>query len=379
MNSFRGRTLGALALLLLATTTATPTFAEVDFGKPGGPVKLVVGYQPYYTEAWSGVVVNGKQLWKKYLPEGSTVEFQVGLQGAVIVNAMTGEKQHIGYVGDMPGIAATFRNLPDRGATDIRIVAALGTSKQQCNIFLVRNDAPEFKSGSEAVKWMEGKLTSSPHGSCTDRFARLAFQKSGITPKSYLNQNIEVITTNFRAGKLDAAVLWEPTATKIVAAGLARRVASGEDFNAVDGGLLVMLGDLIKKRPDVQRAWLEAELDAQLFLADPKNAEEVSKLAESQTEQIDRKVLWSALYGENAASAGGGKVKLQFDYTLNERVQGLLSEATAFLNSLPNKPAAEPKIRPEAMDDTVARAVLEARKLKSPVGMVNALPASDFK
>ena len=379
MNSFRGRTLGALALLLLATTTATPTFAEVDFGKPGGPVKLVVGYQPYYTEAWSGVVVNGKQLWKKYLPEGSTVEFQVGLQGAVIVNAMTGEKQHIGYVGDMPGIAATFRNLPDRGATDIRIVAALGTSKQQCNIFLVRNDAPEFKSGSEAVKWMEGKLTSSPHGSCTDRFARLAFQKSGITPKSYLNQNIEVITTNFRAGKLDAAVLWEPTATKIVAAGLARRVASGEDFNAVDGGLLVMLGDLIKKRPDVQRAWLEAELDAQLFLADPKNAEEVSKLAESQTEQIDRKVLWSALYGENAASAGGGKVKLQFDYILNERVQGLLSEATAFLNSLPNKPAAEPKIRPEAMDDTVARAVLEARKLKSPVGMVNALPASDFK
>ena len=379
MNSLRGRTLGALALLLLATTTATPTFAEVDFGKPGGPVKLVVGYQPYYTEAWSGVVVNGKQLWKKYLPEGSTVEFQVGLQGAVIVNAMTGEKQHIGYVGDMPGIAATFRNLPDRGATDIRIVAALGTSKQQCNIFLVRNDAPEFKSGSEAVKWMEGKLTSSPHGSCTDRFARLAFQKSGITPKSYLNQNIEVITTNFRAGKLDAAVLWEPTATKIVAAGLARRVASGEDFNAVDGGLLVMLGDLIKKRPDVQRAWLEAELDAQLFLADPKNAEEVSKLAESQTEQIDRKVLWSALYGENAASAGGGKVKLQFDYILNERVQGLLSEATAFLNSLPNKPAAEPKIRPEAMDDTVARAVLEARKLKSPVGMVNALPASDFK
>ena len=70
---------------------------------------------------------------------------------------MTGEKQHIGYVGDMPGIAATFRNLSDRGATDIRIVAALGTSKQQCNIFLVRNDAPEFKSGAEAVKWMDGK------------------------------------------------------------------------------------------------------------------------------------------------------------------------------------------------------------------------------
>ena len=62
-------------------------------------------------------------------------------------------------------------------------------------------------------------------------------QKAGIQPKSYLNQNVEVITTNFRAGKLDAAVIWEPTASKIVAAVLAKRVASGEDFNALDGGL----------------------------------------------------------------------------------------------------------------------------------------------
>lgn len=379
MNLSRGLAACAVALSASAFVAPTPSFAEVDFGKPGGPVKLVVGYQPYYTEAWSGVVVNGKELWKKYLPAGSTVEFQVGLQGAVIVNAMTGEKQHIGYVGDMPGIAATFRNLSDRGATDIRIIAALGTSKQQCNIFLVRNDAPEFKSGAEAVKWMDGKTTSSPHGSCTDRFARLAFQKAGITPKSYLNQNIEVITTNFRAGKLDAAVIWEPTASKIAAAGLARRVASGEDFDAVDGGLLIMLNDLIKKRPDVQRGWLEAELDAQLFLSDPKNSDELSKLAESQTEQIDRKVLWAALYGQNPASAGGGDVKIQFDYVLNDRVKKLLGEATAFLNSLPNKPAAEPAIRAEAVDDKVARDVLEARKLKSPVGFIAARPLTDFK
>lgn len=375
---FRSGTRRLAAVAAASACITTPGFAEVDFGSQGGPVKLVVGYQPYYSEAWSGVVVNGKQLWKKYLPEGSTVEFQVGLQGAVIVNAMTGEKQHIGYVGDMPGIAATFRNLPDRGGTDIRIVGVLGTSKQQCNIFLVRNDAPEFKSGMDAVKWMDGKATASPHGSCTDRFARLAFKQAGITPKSYLNQNIEVITTNFRAGKLDAAVIWEPTASKIAAAGLAKRAASGEDFDAVDGGLLVMLADLIKKRPDVQKAWLEAELDAQLFLSDPKNADEVTKLAESQTEQIDRKVLWAALYGEE----GGSKtptVKVQYDYVVNDRVQKLLTEATEFLNSLPNKPAAEPKIRAEAIDDKIAREILAARGLKSPVGSIASRPMSDFK
>jgi NitT/TauT family transport system substrate-binding protein len=292
---------------------------------------------------------------------------------------MTGEKQHIGYVGDMPGIVATFRNLPDRGGTDIRIVAALGTSKQQCNIFLVRNDAPQFKDGKEAVKWMDGKDTASPHGSCTDRFARLAFKQAGVTPKTYLNQNIEVITTNFRAGKLDAAVIWEPTATKIVQSGLARRAASGEDFDALDGGFLIMLNDLLKQRPDVVRGWLEAELDAQLFLADPANAEEVARMAEAQTEQMDRKVLWASLYGENPKNAGGGDVRMQLDYIISERPRKLIDEATEFLHSLPNKPAAAPKVRNEAVDDSIAREILAKRGLASPIGVIKARPLSDFK
>lgn len=370
------KTLGigaAVAALVAAPLTAQ---AKVEFGKNGEKVNLVVGYQPYYTESWSGVVNNGKGFWKKYLPEGSTVEFQVGLQGSVIVNAMTGEKQHIGYMGDMPSIASTFRNLADRGGTDIRIVAVAGTSKQQCNVFLVRNDAPKFTSGTEAVKWMDGKITSAPHGACTDRFARLAFDKAGIKPQSYLNQNIEVITTNFRAGKLDAAAIWEPTATKIEKAGLARRAASGEDFDALDGAFIVMLNDLLEQRPDVVEGWMESELDSQLFLADLNNAGEVAKMAESQTEQIDKKVLWAALYGSDSAP---GSVKLQLDFVINDRVKSLLKDATAFLYSLPKKPAAAESIRDGGVDDSIARKVLEKRGLTSPLGVIKAQPLSAFK
>ena len=363
----------AVAALLAAPLTAQAT---VDFGKKGEKVSLVVGYQPYYTESWSGVVNNGKGFWKKYLPEGSTVEFQVGLQGSVIVNAMTGEKQHIGYMGDMPSIASTFRNLADRGGTDIRIVGVAGTSKQQCNIFLVRNDAPKFNNGTEAVKWLDGKITSAPHGACTDRFARLAFDKAGIKPGRYLNQNIEVITTNFRAGKLDAAAIWEPTATKIEKAGLARRAASGEDFDALDGAFIVMLNDLIQQRPDVVEAWMEGELDSQLFLADLNNAGEVAKMAEAQTEQIDKKVLWGALYGSDSAP---GSVKLELDFVINDRVKSLLNDATAFLYSLPNKPAAAETIRDGGVDDSIARKVLEKRGLKSPLGLIKAQPMSAYK
>src|SRR2546422_256788 len=130
---------------------------------------------------------------------------------------------------------------------------------------------------------MRGKTVAVPKGSCTDRFAQATFKKFSIQPKEYLNQNIEVITSNFRAGKLDAAVMWEPTTSRLVGDGLARLIATGKSVQENDGGLLGMRADLIKQRPDVVKGWLQAELDAQLFIADPKNAPEVIKMAKEQT------------------------------------------------------------------------------------------------
>ena len=85
------------------------------------------------------------------------------------------------------------------------------------------------------------------------------------------------------AGKLDAAVIWEPTASKLVQEGLARRVITGVTPQENDGGFLAMRADLIKQRPDVVKAWLNAELDAQLFFTDPKNSQEIIRMARQQT------------------------------------------------------------------------------------------------
>ena len=97
--------------------------ADIDFGKPGSPVELVVGYQPYYTESWSGVVMRGKKFYEKYLPKGSKVEFQIGLQGAIIVNNMLAGKHHIGYMGDMP---ANIVSTTKQDVADVRLVAVAG-------------------------------------------------------------------------------------------------------------------------------------------------------------------------------------------------------------------------------------------------------------
>ena len=345
---------------------------DIDYGKPGEPVKLVIGYQPFYTESWSGVVMRGKKFYEKYLPKGSTVEFSVGLQGAVIVNAMLAGKQHIGYVGDMPAIVSTTK----QDVADIRIVSTLGLGTDQCNIMLARPDAPAFKEPKEALKWLDGKRVAVPAGSCADRFGQAALKKAGVKPATYLNQTIEVITSGFRAGKIEAAVVWEPTASRLVQEGTAKRIASGHSVGEMDGGFLTMRADLIKQRPDIAKAWLNAELDAQLYLADPKNAMDVAAMAAQQATGFTEKMLWASMYGKNPEAAGGAPVRLTLPFILNADAMTLINNAATFLFSI--KSINVEKLRPEAVMPDLAAAVLKERGLTSPVGKVTAMDDKAF-
>ena len=357
---------GTAGIAALALSTTTVSAQQVlEYGKPGEPVSLVVGYQPYYTESWSGVVIRGKKLFEKYLPAGSNVEFQIGLQGSIIVNNMLAGKQHIGYMGDMPAIVSTTK----QSVADVRLVSVLGLGFDQCNIFIARTDAPDFATPQDALKWLDGKQVAVPKGSCTDRFAQAVFQKVGVQPAAYLNQNIEVITSGFRAGKLDAAVIWEPTASRLVEEGLARRIASGYSVDENDGGFMAMRADLINARPDVVTAWLNAELDAQLFLADPANAKEIIDMAMEQTTGFPRTAMAKALYGAYPDQTQPVRFTLPFAFTPEARA--LITKATTFLHEL--KTIDVPQLREEAIMSQFADDVLKARGLSAPLGVVPVL------
>jgi len=314
--------------------------------------------------------MRGKKFYEQYLPKGSEVEFQIGLQGAIIVSNMLAGKQHIGYMGDMPAIVATTKH----DVADIRLVANLGLAYDQCNVFLVRNDAPQFKDANDALKWLDQKIVAVPKGSCTDRFGQATFKKVNIQPKEYLNQNIEVITSNFRAGKIDGAIMWEPTTSRLIQEGLARRIASGASVQENDGGFLGMRADLIKTRPDVVKAWLQAELDAQLFLAEPKNAAEIVKMAKEQTTGFSERVLWYALYGTYPEATGGVPVRNYMHYTFTPEARELIKRAAAFLYAI--KSINVEQVRPEAIEASWTEQILKERGLKAPIGEVKALPDS---
>ena len=363
----------SVAAALNAVGMSSAVAGDLEYGKVGEPVNLVVGYQPFYTESWSGIVMRGKKLYEKYLPKGSKVEFSIGLQGAVIVNAMLAGKQHIGYVGDMPAIVSTTKE----SVADIRIVATAGVGTDQCNIFLARPDAPKFANALEGIKWLDGKRVAIPLGSCADRFAQSAFKKGGVTPSAILNQNIEVITSGFRAGKIDAAVIWEPTASRLVQEGLAKRIASGVTVGESDAAYLTMRADLIKQRPDIVKAWLNAELDAQLYLADPRNAMEVAAMATQQATGFSEKMLWASMFAKYPEDSGGAPIRLTLPYTVTPEVLTQIANAATFLYTIKSINTAT--LRPEAVMPEFTQAILKERGLTSPIGKVVAMPESEFK
>src|SRR5438552_3837203 len=110
-------------------------------------------------------------------------------------------------------------------------------------------------------------------------------------------------------------VLREPTTSRLVLEKLARKVATGASVDENDGGFLVMPKALVEQRPDIVRGWLEAELDAQLYFADEKNADDVSRMALEQTTGFTQKVLWFSAYGRYPDAEGGTATRISLPYT----------------------------------------------------------------
>jgi NitT/TauT family transport system substrate-binding protein len=107
----RGR---ACAAALRAVIAATLLPLASACAAADAPVQLSVGYMPYASSTWSGVVMRGKKFYEKHLPPGSSVEFSSALDGAKIAAALQTGQQQIGYPDD--GAATlTRRALPARG------------------------------------------------------------------------------------------------------------------------------------------------------------------------------------------------------------------------------------------------------------------------
>jgi NitT/TauT family transport system substrate-binding protein len=121
---------------------------------------------------------------------------------------------------------------------------------------------------------------------------------------------------------------------------------------------------------------MKAELDAQLYLADPKNAAEITKMAMEQTTGFTPKVLWMSLYGDYPQSQGGTPIRDSLVFTFTPQTMQLIDKATAFLHSI--KSISVEHLSPDAILPQYADAALKSRGLSSPIGEVKAQAVSPF-
>lgn len=367
-----------IAAAAIAASGLAAWHPEMAYGQQakGEAVDITAAVRPDWTQGWGGMIIEEKQLWKKYLPKGSSVQFTHPIQGGIVTNDMLANKAQVGYVGDTPAIVATYK----RKVGDIRQAAVIGSSPfgYHCNQVIIRSDAPQFKNYKEGMQWLNGKTCAVPKGSCTDRFFREALEHEKVKPKDYLNQPIEVITSNMRVRKIDGAATWEPNASILyIGLGIGRVIANGKPWNDIDSGIMLMRKDFMDKHREAAKGWLKAEIEAEIWYTDPKNHMEAIQIAQKYISGFDKKTLWFSIAGELPEM---GNIRDTKPFIFNDDIKKLLGKVNKFLHELKVVPAENwYEAVPDAIQDDLAKEALAEMGIKKlPLAMVKAVPLSNF-
>ena len=316
---------------------------------------FVVGFQPYDTISYQAIINAELGLWKKYVPEGTAIEFQPAVQGTVIAAKMRAGQIQIGYMSVMPAVTLCVR-----AKGEVKMVSTTDMSEgTRCSLVLVRKDAPDFPDNEALARWLDGKIVAAPKGSASDQYMRRFFAKYGVKPAEYLNQSIEVISRGFREGRLDAASLWEPMLSQLaseVGEGVGRIAADGSACDNADLGIVTMRTDFMEKYPDVAAGYLRSDLEAQLFMLDPANWESVITMVSDYATGIPKRVLWYSVFGKVPAGSTN-PVREWMNFYFGDRERANIAEVTAFLHTEGIIPT---DTLPEGVvDDSLARKVFK--------------------
>jgi NitT/TauT family transport system substrate-binding protein len=359
------RLVGALGTMLTVAAFARPALAAE-------PVQITYGYHPYWTGAWYGVIVKNKELWKKYLPPGSTVKFEPHLTGPPMINAMLADKMQIGTMGDMPSLVLSTK----QKIADVRLVSVtMFSNGQTCNKFLVGKSAPQFSDYNEAMNWMSGKPFAYHKGTCANRATESLIAKGVFKPSEILVMPIEVIASNFEAGKLAAGIMWEPHARRQVELGNARYVATGAPWHELDANFTSMRQDFIEKNPEAAVGWLKAEIEGIQFLIN--NPRESVKIIAGEVTGYDEKTVWAALYEANPPSIGGDPVNYVAKLAFDDDVMGLMTTGYRFLHSI--KVIESPTMPENAINPEPLKRAMRELGVTAPLGEIRGQPRTAFQ
>ena len=315
-----GRDSSRRGFLRAATVGGTGLLAGcLGSAAPGGAGReLTIGYQPYYAEAWSALVIKNGGLAEKHLPEGYSVKnWDSALQGSIVGTRMIAGKNQVGYTGDMPTITAIANS-----DTPISAVGLAGYSQgQQCNLAVV----PRESSLSEA-SGMGGKDVAVTTGSCTHRFYLNVVEKVGVNPQ-LVDNGIGNILAEIRQGSLPVGFGWEPNMARAVFQEKeARYLLTGAQYDTVDAAGIIMPDSLIEADREAAVGWMKAELEAKRIMATQPERTLDLVAQEGDLSTYERSTLRSSLYRSLGLGPQVDRLELVTDYAAVPRAERLLKK-----------------------------------------------------
>lgn len=130
------------------------------------------------------------------------------------------------------------------------------------------NDALLAKPGIESAKDLKGKTIATELGTC-DHFLMLkALASAGLTEKdvTYTNLTVPDAAAAFIAGKVDAAVIWQPWVSQIQREGKGKVIYSSADIPGLIPDIALCRTSVVEKRPKEIQKLVDVWFDVIAFL-----------------------------------------------------------------------------------------------------------------
>jgi ABC-type nitrate/sulfonate/bicarbonate transport system substrate-binding protein len=214
------------------------------------PILVRIGWQPTTTvEAQIAHVLQRTDILER---NGFKGQFTMFSFGPAVNEALVSGALDIGFIGDMPSVS-------------LAAVNARTTVIGRQSVFRGAIVA-STKSDIKTLGDLKGKKIHGPVGSSIYLAALAMLEKASLKPATDVevtNMGFADLSDAIRAGKIDAAFVWDPWVENFVEKGLARVIAEDTGLTMV----IPMQDDFKKAHPQATERFLRAHKEALLYAA----------------------------------------------------------------------------------------------------------------
>lgn len=201
-------------------------------------------------------------------------------------------------------------------------------------------DALVAKPSIKSLKDLKGKSIATEFGTVDDFFMLEALKKAGLTIKdvNYSNMDIASAGSAFIAGKLDAAVLWQPFLSKAISQGKGHVLYSSANTPGLIADVVAFSQKTMETRPadvmKVERAWFDG---INFYEHHPNTADKIMAKAAGVTPSAFKTMMGGVkifTLADNLKSFQKGNSFVSLQYTAQQTAKFLKKE-----NMLPEIPS----------------------------------------